>query len=263
MDARQKAGHERRDDEPHAEVSPRRASHARRTRTGLDAVVREGLWERYEHLFKNFGWDVVILKYGSLQEAAFREPGGECLRQWIDTCPNQLYSALLFQGGASWRKRLLDDIGDQGAVTKLIEGRTDEELARLMNNLGGHDLPSIVEALDNIDHDRPTCFIAYTVKGYGLPMAGHKDNHAGLMTPAQMETFRKAMDIRPGHEWDRFEGLSVPPDQLQAFLERVPIAKEGTRRLKAMPLVVPPELPVTIQPTIAIRIRRTAQRAGA
>jgi pyruvate dehydrogenase E1 component len=220
-------------------------------RQSLDAVVREGLWERYEHLFKNFGWDVVILKYGSLQQAAFREPGGERLRQWIDACPNQLYSALLFQGGASWRKRLLDDISDQGAVTKLIEGRTDEELARLMNNLGGHDLPSIVEAFDNVDHDRPTCFIAYTVKGFGLPMAGHKDNHAGLMTPAQMETFRETMHIRPGHEWDRFEGLSVPPDLLQAFLDRVPIAKEGTRRLKALPLDVPTDLPVTIQPTMS------------
>ena len=75
-------------------------------RQSLDAVVREGLWERYEQLFKNFGWDVVILKYGSLQQAAFREPGGERLRQWIDTCPNQLYSALVFQGGAAWRKRL-------------------------------------------------------------------------------------------------------------------------------------------------------------
>src|SRR5207249_9849650 len=67
-------------------------------RQSLDAVVREGLWERYEQLFKNFGWDVVILKYGSLQQAAFREPGGETLRQWIDRCPNQLYSALGFQG---------------------------------------------------------------------------------------------------------------------------------------------------------------------
>src|SRR4029077_12058708 len=220
-------------------------------RQSLDAVIREGLYARFEAIFRAFGWDVVILKYGSLQEAAFREPGGERLRQWIDTCPNQLYSALLFQGGASWRKRLLDDIGDQGAVTKLIERRTDEELAQLMSNLGGHDPPTIVEAFDNISVDRPTCFIAYTVKGYGLPMAGHKDNHAGLMTPAQMETFRKAMDIRPGHEWDRFEGLSVPSVQLQAFLDRVPIAKEGTRRLKAPPLAVPPELPVTIQPTMS------------
>src|SRR6187397_1212032 len=202
-------------------------------RQSLDAVVREGLWERYEQLFKNFGWDVVILKYGSLQQAAFREPGGDTLRQWIDRCPNQLYSALVFQGGAAWRKRLMDEIGDQGAVTQLIEQRSDDELARLMNNLGGHDLPSIVEAFDRIDHDRPTCFIAYTVKGFGLPIAGHKDNHAGLMTPSQMETFRQAMDIRKGHEWDLFEGLRAPPQEVKAFLDRVPSAADGARRLKA------------------------------
>ncbi len=200
-------------------------------RQSLDAVIREGLWERYEQLFKNFGWDVVILKYGSLQQAAFREPGGETLRQWIDRCPNQLYSALVFQGGAAWRKRLLDEIGDQGAVTKLIESRSDDELARLMNNLGGHDLPTLVDAFDAIDHDRPTCFIAYTVKGYGLPIAGHKDNHAGLMTEAQMESFRQQMNIRKGHEWDRFEGLRTDAGTLQAFLDRVPFAQGGPRRL--------------------------------
>ncbi len=166
-----------------------------------------------------------MLKYGALQQAAFAEPGGEVLRRWIDNCPNQLYSALVFQGGAAWRKRLLDEIGDQGAVTRLIESRSDDELARLMNNLGGHDLPAIIEAFDAIDHDRPVCFIAYTIKGYGLPFAGHKDNHAGLMTPAQMETFRAAMNIRPGHEWDRFEGLRQSEPSIQAFLDRVPFAQ--------------------------------------
>ena len=118
-------------------------------RQSLDAVIREGLWARYEALFKAFGWDVVILKYGSLLQQAFREPGGERLRQWIDNCPNQLYSALVFQGGAAWRKRLRDEIGDQGPVTRLIEARSDAELARLMTNLAGHDLPSLLEAFGN------------------------------------------------------------------------------------------------------------------
>jgi pyruvate dehydrogenase E1 component len=211
-------------------------------RQSLDAVVREGLWERYEQLFKNFGWDVVILKYGSLQQAAFKEPGGEKLRQWIDNCPNPLYSALVFAGGAAWRKRLTDEIGDQGDVSQLIDKRTDDALAALMNNLGGHDLPSLLEAFHNADNDRPTCFIAYTVKGFGLPMAGHKDNHAGLMTPAQMATFRQAMRVRPDQEWDPFEGLSLPPERLQAFLDRVPFAAAGERRLQAPQIEVPDEL---------------------
>ena len=220
-------------------------------RQSLDAVVREGLWERYQQLFTNFGWDVVIVKYGSLQQAAFREPGGEALRRWIDTCPNALYSALVFQGGAAWRKRLRDDIGDQGAVTKLIESRSDDELARLMNNLGGHDLPALLDAFGKIDHDRPTCFICYTIKGFGLPFAGHKDNHAGLMTEKQMEAFRGAMNIRPGHEWDKFEGLATPPQKIQSFLDNVPFASGPPRRLSAPKIDVPETLAVTIANTMS------------
>src|SRR5262249_45386660 len=220
-------------------------------RQSLDAVVREGLWERYEQLFRNFGWDVVILKYGSLQQAAFKEPGGDKLRGWIDACPNQLYSALVFQGGAAWRKRLNDDIGDQGAVSKLIASRSDDELTQLMNNLGGHDLPSLIDAFGAVDHDRPTCFICYTVKGFGLPFAGHKDNHAGLMTPTQMEGFRAAMKIRPDHEWDKFEGLNVTPHAAEDFLRRVPFATRGPRRFKAPRIEVPAALNVTIQPEMS------------
>src|SRR3712207_9014616 len=110
-------------------------------RQSLDAVIREGLYARFEDLFRAFGWDVVILKYGSLLEEAFREPGGEKLRDWIDNAPNQLYSALTYQGGAAWRKRLLDDLGDQGPVTRRIGNRSDKELARLMTNTGGDDRP--------------------------------------------------------------------------------------------------------------------------
>jgi pyruvate dehydrogenase E1 component len=219
-------------------------------RQSLDAVVREGLWARYEALFRAFGWDVVILKYGSLLEEAFREPGGEKLRDWIANCPNQLYSALVFQGGAAWRKRLHDEIGDQGDVTRLIERRSDEELARLMTNLAGHDLPSLLEAFGSVDHDRPICFICYTVKGFGLPFAGHKDNHAGLMTPAQMEQFRAVMRIRPGHEWDRFEGLDLPAKPIEDFLDRVPFAKRAPLQA-AREIEVPADLPVVVQPTMS------------
>ncbi|HEU5019529.1 MAG TPA: transketolase [Pseudolabrys sp.] len=216
-------------------------------RQSLDAVVREGLWERYEQLFKNFGWNVVIVKYGSLQQAAFKEPGGDKLKAWIDRCPNQLYSALVFGDGVAWRKRLNDEIGDQGDVSRLIDKRSDAELAALMNNLGGHDLPAVLDAFHGIKDDKPTCFICYTVKGFGLPMAGHKDNHAGLMTPAQMETFRAVNNVRAGHEWDRFEGLSLPPEQLQAFLDALPFAATRERRLKAPPIAVPDRLPAPQQ----------------
>lgn len=106
-------------------------------RQSLDAVIREGLWAKFETLFRNFGWDVVILKYGRKMQAAFAEPGGDTLRDWVDRCPNQLYAALCFQGGAAFRKRLLDDIGDHGPVKQLIERRSDAELHALMSNSAG------------------------------------------------------------------------------------------------------------------------------
>src|SRR5674476_1590520 len=82
-------------------------------------------------------------------------------------------------------------------------------------------------------------------------MAGHKDNHAGLMTPAQMEVFRQKMCVRPGHEWDKFEGLALPAERMQAFLDSVPFATDQTRRLSAPAIDVPDTLPVTIQPVMA------------
>src|SRR5437763_1586901 len=51
-------------------------------RQSLDAVIREGLWEKFETMFRNFGWDVVIVKYGSLMRTAFAEPGGAALKNW-------------------------------------------------------------------------------------------------------------------------------------------------------------------------------------
>jgi pyruvate dehydrogenase E1 component len=213
-------------------------------RQSLDAVIREGLWAKFETMFRNFGWDVVVLRHGQLQQAAFREPGGEALRTWIEACPNQLYAALTFSGGPAWRRRLLDELGDQGDVSALIERRSDDELAALMGNLGGHDLPSLLEAFAEArTHDRPVCFICYTIKGFGLPLAGHKDNHAGLMNPAQVETLRAAMGVRPGHEWDRFEGLATPPDRLQAYLAAVPFNAAGPRRTDAPAIPVPDALP--------------------
>jgi pyruvate dehydrogenase E1 component len=212
-------------------------------RQSLDAVIHEGLWAKFEAIFRSFGWDVVVLRHGRLQQAAFAEPGGEALRAWIEECPNQLYSALTFQGGAAWRKRLLNDLGDQGPVSALIERRGDGELAALMGNLGGHDLQMLVDAFAAArEHDRPVCFIAYTIKGFGLPLAGHKDNHAGLLTPAQLNTLREAMNIREGHEWDLFEGLKIAEHELSEFLAGVEAAHKPMIPAKAARIEVPAQL---------------------
>src|SRR4029453_1226927 len=83
------------------------------------------------------------------------------------------------------------------------------------------------------------------------PSAGKKENHAGLMTGAQMEKFRTGMNVRPGHEWDAFEGLGLPASRLRSFLERVPFAAAGNRRHRAAPLATPADLPIAIAPVMS------------
>ena len=208
-------------------------------RQSLDAVTKDAQNIVLRQIFTSFGWDVVELKYGSLMEEAFAEPGGDKLRAWIDACPNQDYAALTFKGGAAWRKRLHDDLGDQSDVSRLIDARTDDELASLMTNLGGHDLASLVTSFEAINHDRPVCFILYTVKGHGLPLAGHKDNHSGQLNTAQMEALRQTHRIREGHEWEPFEGLPGAAADYGDLLSGAPFAGGGPRRFEASRIVVP------------------------
>ncbi|HEX8936740.1 MAG TPA: transketolase [Sphingomicrobium sp.] len=198
-------------------------------RQSLDATSVDRMFERFDEIFESCGWRVETLKYGKLLETAFKEECGEALRDWIDRASNADYSALTYLGGKAWRERLLTDIPQ---VRPIVDRRTDDELHRLMTNLAGHDLESLIEAFDRCDDDVPTLFLAYTIKGFGLPFAGHKDNHAGLMNPTQLAALRETMGVREGHEWERFEGIGDNArGGVEALIERSRIAREKGKRV--------------------------------
>jgi pyruvate dehydrogenase E1 component len=213
-------------------------------RQSLDTIVSDRLFNRIDKLFEMMDWRVVTLKYGKKLQAAFAEPEGEDLRLWIDECPNSLYSALVFKGGPGWREHLQRDVNRYPGLRRVLASHDDESLGALMTNLAGHDIDAVLEAFHAIDDDKPTCFIAYTIKGIGLPFAGHKDNHAGLMNKDQMAFFRGQMRIADGAEWDRFAGLELSPERLERFLSAVPFNQDGRRRLEAPKIPVPATLPV-------------------
>ena len=143
-----------------------------------------------------------------------------------------------FMGGAVWRRRLMEDLGDQGDVSRLIDSRSDEQLAALMENLGGNCVETMAETFAAIDHDRPVCFLAYTIKGWGTPIAGHKDNHSGLMTKAQMESWQSHMGVAAGQEWDRFATIADPA-AFESYLAGIKFFAAGRRRYHDVQLPVP------------------------
>ncbi|WP_036503148.1 transketolase [Novosphingobium sp. AP12] len=211
-------------------------------RQSLDSTTADRMFRRFDDIFETCGWRVVTLKYGKLQREAFKRPGGKAIEEWIDQCPNADFAVLTYKGGAAWRERLKADIGEKPQARALLESFDDDGLAALMTNLGGHCIQSLIEAFDACQDDRPTLFIAYTVKGHGLPLAGHKDNHSGMMNPPQMEQFRAAMGIELGREWELWGGLGDnAAAQLQAFVQNSALARKEQEPVA--PMISVPFLP--------------------
>jgi pyruvate dehydrogenase E1 component len=172
-------------------------------RQSLDATSADRMFERFDEIFASCGWRTIELRYGKRLTAALDKY--PAVRAWLDALPNADSSALLYQGGAAWRARLNADLGGQSSG--FLKSLDDEALGALMSNLGGHCMETLVEAFDAAMDDVPTLFVAWTVKGFGLPFAGHKDNHSGLMNPTQAAAMRDGLGIAEGEEWEPLAGI--------------------------------------------------------
>ena len=205
-------------------------------RQSLDRVVPLIATDRLRGMFTAAGWQVITLKYGRLLEDLFTRPGGDALRHRIDAMPNPEYQRLLRCDPAELRRRLPagDEQRDQ-ALAGLIAGLDDPTLTAAIRNLGGHDLSSLNEAFAAIDDDRPTLILAYTIKGYGLPVEGHPQNHSALLTAGQMRELAAHLGTDADQPWHRF-----PPGQRGR-----PAVRRDHRRLKrpAIQQQAPPDVP--------------------
>ncbi len=196
-------------------------------RQSLDATSADRMFERFDEIFRSCNWRVVELRYGKkLRRALESNPP---LKGWFEKLSNAELSALHYQGGAAWRARIEAELGKNGS--SFLKEYDDTTLASLFTDLGGHCMDSLVEAFDSAQDDVPTLFIAWTIKGFGLPFAGHKDNHAGLMNPTQTAALRETMGVREGHEWEPLEGVgdNARPG-FEAAIERAQILREKRSR---------------------------------
>ncbi len=174
-------------------------------RQSLDATSADRMFERFDEIFASCGWRTVELRYGKKLGAVLAKH--PALKAWLDALPNADFAALSFQGGPAWRARIAADLKKR--ATAFLEAHDDDALGALMNDLGGHCMESLIEAFDSAQDDVPTLFVAWTIKGFGLPFAGHKDNHSGLMNPTQAHSLREAMGIAAGDEWQPLAGIGA------------------------------------------------------
>jgi pyruvate dehydrogenase E1 component len=173
-------------------------------RQSLDRVVPGQKIKKLMDFFEGAGWHVVEAKYGRRLQAAFAAPGGEHLRHHIDEMSNEEYQSLFGDRGPELRTRFARTAPPE--VMAVLDDVPDDELAGLLHNLGGHDVSVLVDAYRQCDAvaDRPSVVFAYTVKGWGLPIAGDPLNHAALLTADQIVELRREVGLDEATEWDRF-----------------------------------------------------------
>jgi len=195
-------------------------------RQSLDRVVPDIQIERLQGMFAAAGWDVRTLKWGRRITEIFQRPGGEELRHRLETMPNEEYQRMLRVDSLQIAERLL--AGPASAELRaLVTGLDADDLAKAIRDLGGHDLPLLVDTFSTVDQHRPTVVFAYTVKGRGLPTEGHPNNHSALLTEEQMRSLAEACGTSLEDPWRGFEEDSAAADQCRrraSELRRQPIA---------------------------------------
>ncbi len=190
-------------------------------RQSLDRVVPSGKAQKIEEMFRVHDWQVIEVKYGHRLQAYFDRPGGERLRERIDLMTNDEYQSLLrISDGNSIREHLAQSNGsvDHGLL-RLLEDCPAAEIRDLLADLGGHDLDMILDAYQRADQvrDRPVVIIAYTIKGWGLPIAGDPLNHSKLLTTAQMGELQTKLGVPQGGEFGSFAPGSEEANYIDSF----------------------------------------------
>ncbi|EFC85419.1 hypothetical protein [Parafrankia sp. EUN1f] len=150
---------------------------------------------RAARMFEAAGWQVLTLRYGRRLSALFRAPGGAALRARLDAMPPGEYLSLLLLEGAELRRRLAGPGAGGVGVSRLLDALSDEEILSALRDLGGHDLPLIIDAFDEVAADRPTVLFAFT---------------GPLPSPARPPAPQPVQDARPS-----WEAQHTQPSQAQ------------------------------------------------
>lgn len=189
-------------------------------RQSLDRVMPSGRAQKIQEIFRAHDWHVIELKYGRKLQEYFSRPAGERLRQHIDSMSNEEYQSLLRLGdGGKIRNRLAQRDGAPDAeLLELLQTCPDSDIGNLLADLGGHDLDMIRAAFTAAGEvtGRPVVIVAYTIKGWRLPIAGDPLNHAKLLTQQQMDELRQKLGVPEGEEFSGFSPESREGRHIEA-----------------------------------------------
>ena len=162
------------------------------------------IMQELEGIFRGAGWNVIKVAWGSAWDELFaKDEDGELVKRFgrLVDGESQRYAAF---GAPELREKFFNT----PALEKLIEGWSDDDLARL--NRGGHDPDKVYAAYHRALEHRgsPTVILARTVKGYGLGESGEAMNVAHQQKKLDVDALRQFRD--------RFD-VPISDDELEDY----------------------------------------------
>jgi pyruvate dehydrogenase E1 component len=155
------------------------------------------------------GWEVIMLKHGSLRQKLFKKTGGDLLKKFLDEEVEdfELQALLLVKDKKALRKDILEK---HPQLKKFVDAVSDDELHDCLRDLAGHDFAQIIEALEasKKTKKKPTLIIAHTVKGWGLSEAAMPGNHSSLVSQEEVDALMKREGSTPQNLFTRFDEKS-------------------------------------------------------
>ncbi len=218
-------------------------------RQSLDRIAPDARRGQLRDWFRGASWRVIELRWGGRLRALFARPGGERLRARLEGLGNAEYQSLLRLPPGGARKVLTATAGGEAdrAVDRLLAEIPDEAVGALVADVGGHDLPSILEAFEEAGRPRsgPCVILADTIKGWGYPFGGDPMNHSALLTQGQLDELRASLGVAPGEEWAGFGAGSAEADLIRGgpkpYAPPVPRHDEALQVPESLDETYPPQ----------------------
>lgn len=187
--------------------------------------------DRIEGTMLANGWKVIHLRHGNKRLAAFAASGGKELRKAFESGLSDMeYTSLVWTRDAGEARELMTQRAPKAknALAKL----SDEELIELLEDVGGHDLELVIDAMAEARKaNEPTMILAHTIKGWGLDCRAMPGNHSALPTKDEIERLLAEQGLSPERPYQRQGNWSADGPELELLNKRGAAMRDGIEKM--------------------------------
>lgn len=136
--------------------------------------------ERMARVAEANGWDAIQVIHGRKRLEAFKGQHGDLLREVLehDFGDSEFQSLLFKRDGGLIRERLA---ARDRKLEEALSKRTDDQVRELFEDLGGHDVQVLRDALEHArETPEPTLVVCHTIKGWNLSSQAAPGNHSSI-----------------------------------------------------------------------------------